>query len=163
MTGDTADLPEGYERTLHSANAGLNVFMALAVVIAAAYAMWGRGGDVREWQRWFCGAGALIAVLWGGYYARFRVRVDTAGISFRAIRSRFFPWRQLVTAHVEEFDRQGVASCCIVLTFSPGGTVRISSDVLDLEDVRTLADELRSMPFFRTVITDVPREITVRH
>ncbi len=153
MVGDTPDLPEGYERTLRSANAGLNVFMALAVVIAAAYAMWGRGGDVQEWQKWLCGAGALIAVLWGGYYARFRVRVDAAGISFRAVRSRFFPWQQLVAAHIEEYDRQGVASCCVVLTFSPGGTVRISSDVLDLEDVRTLADELKDMPFSPALIS----------
>ncbi len=144
MSEDPPSIPENYECTLRSANAALNMGMALAVVAAAVYALWGRGEEVREWQVWICGVGAIVAVLWGGYYARYLIRVDARGITVRAVRSRFFPWQQLVSAQVEETDRQGIASCCITLTFSPGGTVHISSAMLELEAVQILARELQN-------------------
>lgn len=143
MPEKVPSIPEDYECTLRSANAALNMGMALAVVAAAVYVLWGRGEDVPEWQVWLCGAGVLIAVLWGGYYVRYQVRVDVRGVTVRAARSRFFPWQQLVSAQVEETDRQGIASCCITLTFSLGGTVHISSAMLELEAVQKLAHELQ--------------------
>lgn len=142
MPGNLPRIPENYERTLRSANAALNVGMALAVVAAAVYVLWVRSGEVREWQVWLCGAGVFVALLWGGYYARYRVRVDARGVTVRAVRSRFFSWQQLVSAQVEETDSRGIASCCITLTFSPGETVRISSEMVELEAVQQLAREL---------------------
>lgn len=131
------------QHTLRCAN-GL-LYLAMACVLAGC-AVWAiaSGRFDRDWQPAAAAAGSVVALVWAGYYATLRWRVDAEGAS----RSVFFhtrrhAWAELQSASLSEHEHNGVASCCISLRFS-GGTLELSSDLIARDDVETLRDDLRA-------------------
>ena len=117
MHARSPKLPEEYERTLRCANAALYAMTVVAVVVCVVV-VWGLKAETwNVWQRAAAIGGGLLTTLWGGYYALYRVC---------------------------ECDQMGVSQCTILLSFSPGGAVEISSSLMNLEEVQKLLVEWRS-------------------
>ncbi len=144
MHARSPKLPEEYERTLRCANAALYAMTVVAVVVCVVV-VWGLKAETwNVWQRAAAIGGGLLTTLWGGYYALYRVRVDSVGISVGVLRMRRCEWRNLRGVRVCECDQMGVSQCTILLSFSPGGAVEISSSLMNLEEVQKLLVEWRS-------------------
>ncbi len=136
-------LPPHYKRTLRSANAALYAMMVIGVVGCIAAVWKWRGADWCEWQRALAASAGALAVLWGGYYALYRVKVDAAGVAIGVLRMRRYDWRYLRGVTVCQSDEMGMAHCSITLSFVPGGDIEISSSILALHDVQEMLDEWR--------------------
>lgn len=144
MRASPPKLPEDYERTLRCANAALYAVTVVAVAVCVAVA-WGMKGEAWSvWQRVAAVGGGVLAALWGGYYALYRVRVDAVGVAVGALHMRRYEWQRLRGVRVSESDLMGVAQCAIFLSFSPGGEVEISSSLMNLEEVQKMLAEWRS-------------------
>lgn len=137
-------LSPDYERTLRSANAMLYALMIVGAVACVAVAWHLRGATWCGWQRALAVGAGVLAALWGGYYALYRVRVDAVGVAVGALRMRRCDWRHLRAITVCESDEMGVAHCSMTLSFAPGGDIEISSSLLALHDVRELLAEWRA-------------------
>ena len=133
-------------RTLRCANGLLYFCMGVAVACCAAWGI-GAGRITGGWQIAAMVVAAVVAVLWGGYYGALRWEVSDCGISRCLLGWReSYSWQQLEGATLSESSSNGVASCCITLSF-PGVELRLSSDLLALDDVEGLRDDLRAAGF----------------
>ena len=128
-------------RTLRCANGALYLLMALSVAGCVA---WGilSGRLSGLWQIGSSIAAALLALLWGGRYAALRWETGAQGICHRLLCFRKnYHWESLRSASLQENDTRGVATCCITLTFTEG-ELRLSSDLISLDDLELLRDDL---------------------
>lgn len=142
MKEGNSKMPVDYARTLRCANAAFSGLMILAVVGASGYVLW--NGVVDAWRLGLIIGSSAVALFWGGYYVTFRVRVDAQGVRIRRfVTDKFYAWENLIRADVQESDHDGTAHCCIQLFFEPGDGVRISSSLLDLEEIQALVEDMR--------------------
>lgn len=132
----------GYDRTLKCANATLNGMMALLVVIAAVYAMWMRAESA--WQIGLGIVASMVAMVWGGYYALLRIHVDEQGINIHGLMlTKHYSWNRLLRADLKESDINGIARCSIELIFEGERKLNISTALMEPENVRELAEDMR--------------------
>lgn len=127
-------------RILRCANAPLYIGASVMVLGAAAYVLCCKD---EFWQQVVAILAAVCTPLWAAYYAALRYTVTSEGITRRSLTgTSSILWAGLSNASVTETSNQGTASCCIHLQ---AGTVsmKISSDLLPLEEVQNLAKELR--------------------
>lgn len=130
-------------RTLRAANSHFYIGCTFAVIFACVYVMYTRtpgwGTSVA-----IVFAGAAVT-LWGAYYASFSYRVNTVRISRISLFStQHIRWEDISSVSYDESDSGGIASCKITIS-SPAHTFEISSDVLNPDAVRELADDLRKI------------------
>ncbi len=130
-------------RTLRAANALLYASSVLLVIAAILYCALYK--DMPAWQLWGGVVLSLGAAVWGVYYVTLSYRITAEGVSTHAYLrcTRCLRWADTKCATLEESDANGVASCHIVLQPKEGKPLRISSDVLPLDDVQKLAADLR--------------------
>ncbi len=136
-------------RSLRAANRGLYLGTTLLVLGAVAYVLW-RGGRP-DWQQWLAAAAALISLLWGSYYILLRYQVDALGVSrysFFLCRERIL-WEELAEATLDEQESMGTARCTLTLRAKDGRTLTLSSDLLSLDALETLAADMRQQGFLR--------------
>lgn len=140
--------PAVTERTLRCANGMLYLMMGLGAAACAAWAI-GSGRVHELWHIVAAVAGVLVCVVWGWYYASLRWEVGPSGICRRVwwVR-RSYAWQDLAEAQLSESEARGVGSCCITLCFSGGERVRLSSELLALDEVEALRDELSAAGVF---------------
>ncbi len=131
-------------RTLHCANARLHLGFALLVAAAAAYAITRQGAD--GLQQWGAAAAAMASLAWGGYYATLQYVIDTRGITRKLFwhKRQRLEWNALAHAEAQETATQEMSSCSIILTAASGQTMRLSSDLLPLDDMQQLTAEMRA-------------------
>ena len=134
-----------YSRTLRAANALLYASSVLLVIAAVVYCAVYK--EMPAWQLWGGVALSVGATIWGLYYVTLSYRVTAEGISHHSYLRchRRLLWSEVERAELEESDAQGVASCHITLYPQNGKPLRISSDVLPLDDVQELVTDLRGM------------------
>lgn len=131
-------------RTLRAANALLYASSVLLVIAAVIYCAVYK--QMPAWQLWG-GIGLSVgAAAWGLYYVTLCYRITAEGVSYHSYLRcrRSLLWSEVERVELEESDAQGVASCHITLHPQTGKPLRISSDVLPLDDVQELADDLRA-------------------
>lgn len=131
-------------RTLRAANALLYASSVLLVIAAVIYCAVYK--QMPAWQLWG-GIGLSVgAAAWGLYYVTLCYRITAEGVSYHSYLRcrRSLRWSEVERVELEESDAQGVASCHITLYPKEGAPLRISSDVLPLDDVQELADDLRA-------------------
>lgn len=128
-------------RTLHCANGMLYLLMALAVVGAAVWAI--MVGRVQgSAQVTLIVGGCVLAMLWGGYYAALRYRVDERGIAKCLLwKKKFYSWETLRQASAQVQDERGIMICRIWLVFD-GAELCVSSELLDQDAVLAFKDDL---------------------
>ena len=127
-------------RTLRCANAPLYFCATLLVLGAAIHVLCCKD---ELWQQVVAILAAVCTPLWAAHYAALRYTVTSEGITRRSLTgTTAIRWADLSNASITETSNQGTASCCIHLQ---AGTVsmKISSDLLPLEEVQDLAKELR--------------------
>ena len=132
-------------RTLRAANALLYASSVLLVIAAVIYCAVYK--DMPVWQLWGGVALSIGATIWGLYYVTLCYRVSAEGISHHSYLRchRRLLWSEVERVELEESDAQGVASCHITLHPQTGKPLRISSDVLPLDDVQELVTDLRDI------------------
>ena len=127
-------------RILRCANATLYLTAAIMMIGAAAYVLCCK--DIL-WQQIAAVVAAIITPVWAACYAMLRFTVDSEGITRRSIRgTTSLKWKDLTQATLTETHNQGTASCTLLLQ-TENKSMRISSDILPLDDVQELARELR--------------------
>ncbi len=127
-------------RTLRCANAALYLAASVLVLGAAIYVLCCKDA---LWQQVAAVAAAIITPVWSIHYIVLSFTITEEGITRRSLLgTTTLQWSEITTATVQETQNQGTASCTIQLE-SPRGSLRISSDLLPLEDVQDLARELR--------------------
>lgn len=129
-------------RIIRCANAQLYIGATLLVLGAAAYVLCCKDA---LWQQVAAIAAAVITPLWTAFYVGLKYTVDSTGITRRSLLgSTGLKWADLGSATLQESQNQGTASCTILL--QAGETsLRISSDLLPLDEVQELARELREI------------------
>ena len=132
-------------RTLRAANALLYASSVLLVIAAVVYCAVYK--EMPAWQLWGGVALSVGATIWGLYYVTLSYRITAEGISHHSYLRchRRLLWSEVERVELEESDAQGVASCHITLYPQNGKPLRISSDVLPLDDVQELVTDLRDM------------------
>lgn len=132
-------------RTLRAANALLYGSSVLLVIAAVLYCALYK--DMPAWQLWGGVVLSIGATIWGVYYVTLCYRITAEGVSAHAYLrcTRRLLWQEVEKAVQEESDANGIASCHITLHPKEGRPLRISSDVLPLDDVQELAADLRSL------------------
>ena len=127
-------------RIIRCANAQLYIGATLLVLGAAAYVLCCKDA---LWQQVAAIAAAVITPLWTAFYVCLKYTVDSTGITrLSLLGSTSLKWADLSSATLQESQNQGTASCTIQL--QAGETsLRISSDLLPLDEVQELAGELR--------------------
>ena len=127
-------------RIIRCANAQLYIGATLLVLGAAAYVL---SCKDTLWQQIAAVAAAIITPVWTAFYVSLKYTVDSTGITRRSLLgSTCLKWADLSSATLQETQNQGTASCTLLL--AAGETsMRVSSDLLPLEDVQELACELR--------------------
>ena len=130
-------------RTIRAANSHFYIGCTFAVIFACVYVMYTR---TPGWGTSFAIVFACAAAtLWGAYYASFSYRVNAVRISrITLFGTQHIRWEDITSVSYDESDSGGVASCKITIV-SPAHTFEISSDVLNPDAVRDMADELRKM------------------
>ncbi len=127
-------------RILRCANAHLYLGASLLVLGAAAYVLCCKD---ETWQHLTAILAAVCTPLWAAYYIALRYTVNETGITRRGIcGTTTLNWAELTSATCTETHNQGTASCTIDLEFG-NRKMRISSDLLPLEEVQELAKDLR--------------------
>lgn len=129
-------------RIIRCANAQLYIGATLLVLGAAAYVLCCNDAI---WQQVAAIAAAIITPLWTAFYVCLKYTVDSTGITrCSLLGSTSLKWADLSSATLQESQNQGTASCTIQL--QAGETsLRISSDLLPLDEVQELARELREI------------------
>ena len=129
-------------RILRCANAHLYTAATVLVIAAAVYVLCCKD---TLWQQIAAAAAAVITPAWAAYYALLRITVTETGVTRRSLTgTTSLSWGDITTATLQETQNQGTASCTILLE-SAHGTLRLSSDLLPLEEVQELAKELREI------------------
>lgn len=133
-------------RILRCANAALYIAAALMVLGAAVYVICCK--DIL-WQQVTAIVAAIVTPLWAAHYAVLRFTVDESGVSRRSLTgSSRIAWSELSSATLQETRSHETESCTIHL--QAGETrISISSDLLPLDDVQTLAAELKQCGLLR--------------
>lgn len=132
-------------RTLRAANALLYASSTLLIIAAVVYCTMYKNMPV--WQLWSAVALCIAGTVWGLYYVTLCYRVTAEGISrhvYLRCTQRLL-WGEVERAELEESEAQGIAGCHIILRPHSGAPLRISSDLLHLDDVQELADDLRTI------------------
>lgn len=137
-------------RTLRAANNllyGSSVLLVIAAVLYCAICK-----DMPAWQLWGGVALSIGATIWGLYYVTLHYRISPEGVTYGYFlrRKRHLNWTDIERTELSEGDSQGVANCHITLHPKEGTPLRLSSDILSLDDVQELADELRSAGLLQT-------------
>ena len=136
-------------RTLRCANGALYMIMALCTAAAAAYAFT-KGHLTEPWHIALAIGGSILALLWGGYYAALRYRVDAEGLTHSLLwSSRFYPWSELISCTAMSTDSQGEACCTLSFSFT-GGDISISSSLFSLDEVQELRSDLADAGALKT-------------
>ncbi|MBR5893998.1 MAG: hypothetical protein IKZ13_00470 [Akkermansia sp.] len=131
-------------RTLRAANALLYASSVLLVIAAILYCAFYK--EMPAWQLWGGVALSIGAAIWGLYYVTLSYRVTADEISYHSYfrcRRRLY-WSEIANAELESTDANGLACCHITLHPREGAPLRISSEVLQLDEVQELAEDLRS-------------------
>lgn len=132
-------------RTLRAANALLYASSVLLVIAAVIYCAVYK--QMPAWQLWG-GIGLSVgAAAWGLYYVTLCYRITAEGVSYHSYLRcrRSLLWSEVERVELEESDANGVACCRITLYPKEGAPLRISSDVLPLDDVQELVTDLRDI------------------
>ena len=127
-------------RTLRCANAQLYVGATILVLAAAIYVLCSKD---TLWQQITAVFATIITPVWTAHYALLRYTVTAEGITRRSLRGRTtLRWAELTSASIQETRNHATESCTITLQ-AGSSSMRISSDLLPLEEVQQLAKELR--------------------
>lgn len=88
-------------------------------------------------------AGIVVTLLWGGSYLILRYTVDDAGITRRTLfGTRRMAWADITSASVERHETApGIESKAVTLV-SPALTLRLTSELLDPDDIDFLTGEI---------------------
>ena len=133
------------KRTIRPANALLYASSVLLIIAAtvdcAVYK------ELPAWQLWGVVALSIAATVWGLYYVTLCYHISAEAITRRVyLRSTHtLPIADITQASLEETDANGIASCHLTLSTAAGITLRLSSDVLNVDDVQELAEDLRTL------------------
>ena len=147
-----------YPRSLKAANALLYASSTLLIIAAVIYCAMYK--EMPAWQLWSAIGLCIAGTVWGLYYVTLCYRVTAEGISRHVyLRStQRMLWSEVERAELEESDAQGIACCNITLHPRSGAPLRISSDVLHLDDVQELAGDLRTIGLLPADKTSEPTD-----
>lgn len=133
-------------RVLRCANAQLYLGASIMMLGAAAYVLCCKDA---LWQQIAAVLAAICTPAWAAHFIALRFTVTDQGITRRSLRGTTpLRWADLTAARVSKTSNQGSASCTIDLQ-AGDVSMRISSDLLPLEDVEQLASELESCGLLR--------------
>lgn len=133
-------------RTLRCANSGLYTGAAIMMLAAAIYVFCCKDA---LWQQLVAAGAAIITPIWAAYYALLRFTVDPGTITRRSmLGTTTISWSELTHAELQEARTHETESCTITLQAGEKN-MRISSDLLPLEDVQELARELADCGLLR--------------
>lgn len=140
-------------RTLRAANALLYGSSVLLVIAAITYCAFYK--SMPTWQIWSAAVLGCAATIWGLYYVTLNYKITAEGIS-RHLYLRCthrLNWNEIERAELEQTDAGGIATCTILLHPKSGSAIRLSSDVLPLDDMEELITDLRTL---RLLAAEVP-------
>ena len=128
-------------RTLRCANHHFYLGVVILVLGACVYALLREGHPA--WQYAAAAAGIVVTLLWGGSYLILRYTVDDAGITRRTLfGTRRIAWADIATARMERRETApGIESKAVTLV-SPALTLRLTSELLDPDDIDFIAGEI---------------------
>lgn len=133
-------------RILRCANAGLYAATSIMMVAAAIYVLCCKD---TLWQQVAAVLAAVVTPAWAAHYTLLRFTIDPQGITRRSLLgSDTLRWAELTDARLLETRGQGTESCTICLQAGKK-SIRISSDLLPLDEVQELAKELRECSILR--------------
>lgn len=128
-------------RTLRAANSGFYIGCIVFIIFACVYTV-----ITRDLSLWAIGTIAIVgiaATVWGGYYATIRYIVDEERVTRKTLfGSISVRWAETIELSCAETESGGVASCQITIQTSVAMMV-LSSELLGLDDMQTLAADLR--------------------
>ncbi len=132
-------------RTIRPANALMYASSVLLIIAATIYCAIYK--ELPAWQLWGAVVLSAAATVWGLYYVTLCYHISAEAISRRVYfrRTHSLPIADITQATLDETDANGIASCQITLNTSAGTTLRLSSDVLNVDDVQELAEDLRAL------------------
>lgn len=133
-------------RVLRCANAQLYLAASILMLGAAAYVLCCKDA---LWQQITAVLAAICTPVWAAHFIALRFTVTGQGITRRSLwGTTSLRWADLTAASVSSTSNQGTASCTINLQAGPV-SMRISSDLLPLEEVENLAKELEACELLR--------------
>lgn len=133
-------------RVLRCANAQLYLAASILMLGAAAYVLCCKDA---LWQQITAVLAAICTPAWAAHFIALRFTVTGQGITRRSLwGTTSLRWADLTAASVSSTSNQGTASCTINLQAGPV-SMRISSDLLPLDEVEELARELETCGMLR--------------
>ncbi len=130
------------ERTLRCANGPLYMGFVLGIITAAVYVCLTRLSGV--WEILGVAGLTLVAALWGSFYYFLRFHINAEGVTRSLLgHHRSIRWADITTAELRHNQSPGTESCTVILS-SAQESIRLSSDLLPLDQVEALAKELRA-------------------
>lgn len=133
-------------RVLRCANAQLYLAASILMLGAAAYVLCCKDA---LWQQITAVLAAICTPVWAAHFIALRFTVTGQGITRRSLwGTTSLRWADLTAASVSSTSNQGTASCTINLQAGPV-SMRISSDLLPLDEVEELARELETCGMLR--------------
>lgn len=128
-------------RVLRCANTTLYLGATIMMLGAAAYVLCCKDA---LWQQIAAVVASICTPAWAAHYIALRFTVTAEGITRRSLcGTTTLRWAELTQTSVNETSNQGTASCSILLQAGEQ-KMRISSDLLPLEEVQQLAHDLRA-------------------
>lgn len=132
-------------RTLRAANALLYGSSVLLVIAAIVYCAFYK--SMPTWQIWMAIFLGCAATVWGLYYVTLNYKITNEGISRHLYLrcTQRLNWREIERAELQQTDAGGIATCTILLHPQSGPSMRLSSDILPLDDMEELISDLRNI------------------
>ncbi len=116
--------------------------MSILLFVAAAYIA--SRGDSPQYQLYTALGGAIVTLIWGGYYTLLRYELGEQGICKRILRSQRYSWEEIGDIELEEKHNPASSSLSVYFTIkATAKKLRISSELLGLEAMEDLIADLR--------------------
>lgn len=128
-------------RTLRAANCGFYIGCVSLIIFAVTYVLCTR--ELSLWLELAAVLAGIVGSLWGIYYIVLRYEVSPVGITRRSLfGTQGLLWRELSGIDYDKTESGGVASVRLSLQ-TPASVMVLSSELLDLEALETIATELK--------------------